>query len=123
MAFTYEAHYERLMKMSSNQFFDHFSCMQSNIKHNTISQEHAQAMRDAFPHQHERAEAQFKIEREQERQRLQEQMRSASARMQAVADAGKSDDDDDEEMVERYVAGGGKCNIPVLMTRQAAGAM
>ena len=121
MALTYEAHYERLMNMPPNEFFDHFECMQANIKCNTISQEHAQAMRDACPHQRKRADEQFKIEREQERQRMHEQMLAADARMQAVADAGNSDDD--EEMVERYVAGGGKCNIPVLMTRQAANAM
>ena len=56
MALTYEAHYERLMNMPPNQFFDHFKCMQANIKYNTISQEHVQAMRDACPHQQERAD-------------------------------------------------------------------
>lgn len=103
MTFTYDSHYDQLMHMSTKQFFNHYSCMQLNMKHNTMTPEHIQAMKDVYPFQFKRADEEYKFEKEQEALRLHAEKLAAAERLEALAGAANCDYESDED--PRIVAG------------------
>jgi hypothetical protein len=86
MAFTYEVFYERLLKMTPEQFLGHWVCRADNLKRGVLKEAHSRAMMDVRPIQLKQAEEKYKREREEEMKRLQEAKIAGKKRARAVAD-------------------------------------
>ena len=86
MAFTYEHFYERLLKMTPEQFLNHWACRADNIKRGVIKEDHSRAMVDVRLIQLERAEEKYRRCREEEMKRLQEAKIVGKKRVRLVAD-------------------------------------
>ena len=72
MACTYDGFYQRLVKMTPKQFFNHWECRADNVKRGVIKEDHLRAMMDVHPIQLKAADDRYKREREEEMMRLQE---------------------------------------------------